>query len=121
MEITKEVHERCDLYKVTGRIDSLTAPKLAEALAGSINDGRFNLILDLTSVDYVSSAGLRVIIDVQKKCKYSGCGELVFSGVPKRILDTLEIAGFVPLFRFFNDAGASIAGFSTPEKAGSAG
>ncbi len=120
MEIAKTEHKSCDVYKVTGRIDSLTAPRLAEALAGSTNGGRFNLVLDLSSVDFVSSAGLRVMINVQKTCKHGGHGELVFSGVTKRVLDTLEIAGFVPLFKFFNNAEASVAGFGTSEKAGTA-
>ncbi len=116
MEITRAEHKNCDLYKVTGRIDSLTSPKVAEALAQSTNGGRFNLILDLSAVDYVSSAGLRVMINVQKTCK-NNHGELAFAGVTKVVLDTLEIAGFVPLFKFFDDAEASIAGFSTPAKA----
>ncbi len=117
MEITRTEHQCCDLYKVSGRIDSFTSPNVAEALAQSTNQGRFNLILDLSSVDYVSSAGLRVLLSAQKTCKNSGHGELVLSGVTKRVLDTLEIAGFVPLFRFFNDPEASIAGFSRPGKA----
>ncbi len=120
MEITRTQHQCCDLYKVTGRIDSYTAPNVAEALAQSTNDGRYKLVLDLSSVDYISSAGLRVMLSAQKTCKQSGKGELVLSGVTRRVLDTLEIAGFVPLFKFFNDAEASIARFNTPEKAGNA-
>ena len=116
MDITRAEHKCCDLYKVTGRIDSLTAPNVAEALAQSTNGGRFNVILDLSSVEYVSSAGLRVMINVQKTCKNSGRGELVFSSVSKRVLDTLEIAGFVPLFKFFDNAEAAVASFSTQEK-----
>lgn len=120
MEIIKAEHKGCDSYQATGRIDSLTSPQLAEALARSINDGRFKLALDLSAVDYISSAGLRVLIDVQKKCKQSGNGELVLSGVQKRVFDMLEIAGFIPLFRFFDDVDASVAALSTPEKAMSA-
>ncbi len=119
MEITRAEHGCCDLFKVTGRIDSLTSPKVGETIAQSTTAGRFNLILDLSAVDYVSSAGLRVMINVQKTCK-NGHGELVFAGVTKVVLDTLEIAGFVPLFKFFKDAESSMASFSAPAKASSA-
>ncbi len=114
MEISRAEHGCCDLYKVTGRMDSLTSPRVAETLAQSTNGGRFNVILDLSAVDYVSSAGLRVMINVQKTCR-DNHGELVFAGVAKVVLDTLEIAGFDRLFKIFKDVESSIAGFNTPD------
>lgn len=111
MEVSQTKYKRCDLYKVSGRVDSFTAPQLAEALAESTNEGRHNIVLDLSGADYVSSAGLRVMIDVQKTCKHGARGELVLVGVPKRIFETLELAGFVPLFRFFDDVTAAVADF----------
>lgn len=116
MEISKTELKSCDLYKVTGRIDSLTSPKVAEAVAQSTNRGRFSLILDLSAVDYVSSAGLRVMINVQKTCRNGGRGELVLSGVTKVVLETLEIAGFIPLFKLFDNNETAIANFRTTEE-----
>jgi anti-sigma B factor antagonist len=110
MDISKTRYKRCDLYKVSGRVDSFTAPRMAEALAGSISEGRYKIVLDFFDVEYVSSAGLRVMIDVQKTCKPHS-GELLLVGIPKRIYETLELAGFVPLFRFFDDVTAAVADF----------
>lgn len=107
MDISANELNRCDVISVKGRIDSFTAPKLSEVLNNITDIGKYNIILNLSNVDYVSSAGLRVMIDTQKTCKQLSRGELVLVGVPKRIFDTLELAGFVPLFRFYsNDADA---------------
>ena len=111
MEVTTTQYKRCELVKVKGRVDSFTAPKLAETLGALTKEGRYNIALDLSGVEYVSSAGLRVMIDVQKTCKHLGRGELVLVAVPKRIYDTLELAGFVPLFKFFDDEIKAVGSF----------
>ncbi len=111
MEITTRQFKRCDLVKTTGRIDSNTAPQLAEAL-GAINGAdRFKIVFDLSGVDFISSAGLRVLIDVQKTCKRWNRGELVLVSVPQRIYGALDLAGFVPLFKFFDDVVEAVGSF----------
>ncbi len=111
MEVTTVQYKHCDLVKVKGRVDSFTAPKLAEALGILTKEGRYNIALQMAEVEYVSSAGLRVMIDVQKTCKHSGRGEMLLVSIPKRIYDTLDLAGFVPLFRFFDDETKAVASF----------
>jgi len=111
MEINITQYGSCDLAKVRGRVDSFTAPKLGEVLGDIIQNNHFNIVLDISEVDYVSSAGLRVMIDMQKTCKQANRGEVVLVGVPKRIYETLELAGFVPLFRLFDNAEDAIGNF----------
>lgn len=111
MEITTSEYKRCDLVKVSGRIDSFTAPRLSELLNQITEQGKYRIALDLSDVDYVSSAGLRVMIDVQKTCKFLNRGEMVLISVPKRIYETLELAGFVPLFKFFDDETTAVGSF----------
>jgi anti-sigma B factor antagonist len=103
MEITNTAYKHTDLVKVTGRIDSATAPQLAKALDEVTESGRFKIVLDLEEVDFMSSAGLRVLIGTQKTCKRYNRGEIVLAAVPKRIYDALELAGFVPLFKFYDN------------------
>lgn len=103
MEITSMQYKHCDLVKPTGRIDSATAPQLAKILDEITNSGRFKIVLDLTDVDFMSSAGLRVLISTQKTCKRYNRGEVVLASVPKRIHDALDLAGFIPLFKFFDN------------------
>lgn len=111
MEINTTQYKRCELVKVSGRVDSFTAPKLGDALNDITQNGKFNLVLDMSDVEYVSSAGLRVMIDVQKICKQLNKGEVVLVKVPKRIFETLELAGFVPLFRFFDNITEAVGNF----------
>ncbi|MFM8322722.1 MAG: STAS domain-containing protein [Chloroflexota bacterium] len=103
MEIINTSYKHCDLVKVNGRIDSATSPQLAKALDEITEAGRFKIVLDLSEVEFMSSAGLRVLIGTQKTCKRYNRGEVVLAGVPKRIYDALELAGFVPLFKFHDN------------------
>jgi anti-sigma B factor antagonist len=111
MELTSERFRRCDLVGATGRIDSQTAPQLAEAFQAITEDGRHNIVFDMSDVEFVSSAGLRVLVDVQKTCKHLNRGELVLATVPPRIHETLDLVGFLPLFRIFDDVVEAVGSF----------
>ncbi len=111
MEITTTQLKRCDLVKATGRIDSHTAPQLAEAFNAINEADRFKIAFDMSGVDYISSAGLRVMIDVQKTCKRWNRGEMVLASAPQRIYEALDLAGFVPLFKFFDDVIEAVGSF----------
>jgi anti-sigma B factor antagonist len=111
MEISTQQFKHCDLLKANGRIDSYTAPKLAEAFTAITNARRFNIIFDMAHIDYMSSAGMRVLMSVQKTCKRYNRGELVLANVPARICEALELAGFTPLFKFFNDSTLAVGYF----------
>jgi len=103
MEVSTNHYKHSDLVKAKGRIDSATAPQLAKALDDITNAGRYKIVLDLSEVEFMSSAGLRVLISTQKTCKRYNRGELALACVPQRIYDALELAGFVPLFSFHDD------------------
>ena len=66
MEINHTEYKRCDLVKVSGRIDSATAQKLGEIMNEITGAGRYRIILDLADLDFISSAGLRILITTQK-------------------------------------------------------
>lgn len=111
MEVTTKQFKRSDLVEATGRVDSQTAPQLAEAIDAIIEAGRFRIVFDMRGVEFLSSAGLRVLINVQKTCKRWNRGELVLANVPDRIKETLDLAGFVPLFRFSDDVVEAVGSF----------
>jgi len=111
MEITTKQFKHCDLVKATGRIDSHTAPQLAEALDVINEAARFNIVFDMSSVGFVSSAGLRVMINVQKTCKRLNRGEMVLACVPQQIYEALDLAGFVPLFNLFDEVVEAVGSF----------
>ena len=111
MEVITKEFKRCDLVKAVGRIDSNTAPRLAEAFAAINEADHYRIVFDMSDVDFISSAGLRVLINTQKTCKRWNRGELVLACVPERVHAALELAGFVPLFKFYEDVVEAVGGF----------
>ena len=75
----------------SGRLDTTTAPEFEKAL-GEILAGVSDLVLDMTDVEYVSSAGLRVILKVQKVMFNQGKMRLI--GVNESVMEVFEITGF---------------------------
>jgi anti-anti-sigma factor len=111
MEVTVTSIDNCDLVVIKGRIDSYTAPNLSDTLNEITKHDIYKIILDMSDVSYVSSAGLRVLIDVQKTCKKLNQGEVLLVNIPQRVYETLELAGFVPLFKFYNNVPSALASF----------
>lgn len=111
MEVTHTPFKHCDLISASGRVDSFTAPQLGDAMDKITNAGRYKIVFDMQDVEFMSSAGLRVLISVQKLCKRYNRGEIVLANVPQRIYEALELAGFVPLFKFFDNITAAVGNF----------
>jgi anti-sigma B factor antagonist len=111
LEVITKQFKRCDLVRATGRVDSRTAPQLAEHFDAINGVGRFKIVFDMSEVEYISSAGLRIMINIQKTCKRWNRGELVLAGVPERVYDALNLAGFVPLFNIYDDATEAVGTF----------
>jgi anti-sigma B factor antagonist len=111
MEVTQSQLKHCDLVKANGRVDSFTAPQLAETMDAITDNGRYKIVFDMEEVDYMSSAGLRVLISTQKTCKRYNRGEIVLANVPKRIYEALDLAGFIPLFQIFDDTTTAVGNF----------
>ena len=103
METTTTELKHCGLVKVTGRVDSATAPQLQETIDNLLKKGQYKLVLDMSGVEFMSSAGLRVLVITQKNCRRYNRGELALAALPENIKASLELAGFVPLFNIFDD------------------
>ncbi len=111
MEIAAREFKRCAVIEVSGRIDSATAPQLAGTLTDFTDEGQCNLVLDMGDVDFISSAGLRVLINTQKTCHRLNRGELVLANVPEPIYEAFDLAGFVALFDFYDEVVEAVASF----------
>lgn len=111
MEISSTQYKHCDLVKVNGRVDSSTGPQLDEVLNTILSTNRCHIVIDLNNVEFISSAGLRVLINTQKKCKRFNRGEIVLASVPQNIYGALDLAGFIPLFKFYKDITSAVGSF----------
>ncbi len=76
---------------IAGRIDTITAPSL-EAIINSMDAGVKDLVLDMKGVEYISSAGLRVLLVAQKKM--GKIGTLTLTDVCDAVMDIFEMTGF---------------------------
>jgi anti-sigma B factor antagonist len=111
MEITTKHYKHCDLLSLKGKVDSYTAPDLTKAIEMLNHDGQFKIVLDLGELEYMSSAGFRALLIGQRNCKRYNRGEMILAAVPKKIMDALELTGFTPLFRMFDDVTAAVGSF----------
>ena len=103
--------KRCDLVKMDGRIDSLTAPKLEEALKSITEQNRFKIVFDMSDVNFMSSKGWWVLIEAQKLCKRYRRGELKLVNVQPAIRDSLNLVGMGSYFQIFEDVTAAVGSF----------
>lgn len=111
MEVTTNRFKHCNLISVKGRIDSNTAPDLSKAIAKSTAAGDYRLVIDLGGVDFLSSAGLRILMLAQKTCKRYNRGEIKLSRVPAKIKSALDLVGFTILFTFHDDPVSAVGSF----------
>lgn len=114
VDITISGRDQVTLIEVQGRIDSMTAYQLGEALSQVIEGGNSYVVLDLASVDYMSSAGLRELVNGLKAAKRAS-GDLRLAQPSDRVREVLEMAGLNTIFRIFasqNDAIRSYASVS---------
>lgn len=111
MDIKTTLLKRCVLIAIKGRVDSATAPKLKEEIEGVTEEGNFKLVFDMKEMDFISSAGLWVLVNAQKKCKRFNRGEVLLSNVPNRIQGALDLAGFIPYFKIFDDSTQAVGSF----------
>lgn len=94
--------KRCDLLTLHGRIDSSKAPEVEAAFKDVMNAGRFRLVVDLSDVDYISSAFLRVLISTLKTTHRWNRGDVYLAAMPSRIREVFDLAGLLPLFKTFD-------------------
>lgn len=110
MDITETKHDQYSVFKLNGRLDSNTATGFEQKLFESIENGAQRLILDFQDLDYISSAGLRVILKATKSLKSSD-GKLVLCSMQDYVKEVFEISGFdsfLPIESTLDDAVKSV-------------
>ena len=99
MEFKKTDYKRCTVVKGLGRIDSATSPDLEKALTDLIPSNK-GIVLDMSDIDFVSSAGWWTIIRAQKELKKAN-SELSLAGVNENVKDSMDLIGILPYFNIF--------------------
>lgn len=91
MQIEKNVSEGCLVVQIEGRIDTITAPVLERELKHSVTNEIHQLVFDFEKVEYMSSAGIRVIMAADKVMSRQGGMKLIH--VNEEVMEILEITG----------------------------
>jgi anti-anti-sigma factor len=92
MTINKKQENGKLVFALSGRLDTITAPQLEEALMPVFEEAK-EVMLDFTNLAYVSSAGLRVLLLGQKTAKAKQAS-MALSGVSEEIMEVLDMTGF---------------------------
>jgi anti-anti-sigma factor len=112
MQIERSTQDGVALVAPAGRIDTTTSPALEEELRKLVDDGARDVLVDLGGVDYISSAGLRVLLVLAKRLRGER-GRLVLCGLAGPVRQVFELAGFVPLFTIEASRDAALARFAS--------
>lgn len=99
------------IIEVTGRMDGDSSPVIGQALDDIIDSGHGKLVLDLGSVDYISSPGLREVVRVYKRAQQIG-GDLRLANPSERVMAVFELAGLDTLLNIYDSDVAAINSFN---------
>lgn len=112
MEILEEKQGGVTILEPRGRVDSVSSAQLESALLRNLGTGQSQLAVNLGAVEYISSAGLRVLLLLVKKMQ-SGGGHLVLYAMPESVRLVFELAGFLPLFEIEDSRDAALSRFES--------
>ena len=106
MEIMEVRQNEICIFSIVGRLDSNTSTELDKRIVTSLENGSHHIILNCKQLDYITSAGLRVVVKTAKKMK-SGEGKLILCSMEDYVREIFEIAGFdrfLPIVPSLDDA-----------------
>ncbi len=93
VDIQEEQIDEVTILRIKGRLDAVSSPGAEKKVFEYINDGQHNILLDFEKVDYLSSAGMRMLLSTTKKLKTLS-GKLIICSVNINVMDVLKMSGF---------------------------
>ena len=110
MNISTREEGDVTIIGVEGNLDTNTAPEAQQHLDGLQDDGVLKILVDFATLDYISSAGLRVLLATAKRLGASG-GSLRICGLNETVNEVFEISGFSVILNVFGDEAEALEGF----------
>lgn len=107
MNVTETKKGRVTIIAIEGRLDSATTPEVEAKLSEVMNAENKAVVLDFSGLEYISSAGIRLLVHCHKTFEKSS-GKIVLAAVPKPIENVLYITGFLPYFKVFDTQAAAV-------------
>ena len=110
MNIQESRKGEISIFELEGRLDSVTSSQLEKSLLSRLQAGDKNLIIDFARVDYISSAGLRVLLMAAKKARTAG-GKVALSALASNVQEVFDIAGFTNIFAIYESYSDALSSF----------
>jgi anti-anti-sigma factor len=107
MEISAKREKNAMVILVKGRMDAVTAPEFEKNLSDLISKGETAFLVNLSELEYISSAGLRSILATAKKLKEKQ-GKIFFAGLRGPVEEVFKISGFHSIFKVFDSEEAAL-------------
>ncbi len=111
MEINENIDGNVHIFQISGRLDSRTSPEFDERIFEAIKKGSTRFIVDFEKLEYISSAGLRVLNKAYKKLKPDD-GKIMMCNMVDYIREVFEIAGFDTFLPIVSDTKTAMNSFS---------
>jgi len=108
MEIRIQESGRAWVVGVAGKLDALSAGDYEKAVNQLIAEGKTRFVVDFAKLDYISSAGLRVLLTTAKQLKPRG-GVALFANVPGNVREVFEVTGFGSILDIHDSVDAALA------------
>ena len=110
MDISSEIKDNITVVRLEGNLDTNTSTDAQDYLNKAIDDGASRVVVCFDKVDFVSSAGLRVLLATAKKLGGGG-GALRVCGLNETVTEVFEISGFSTILNVFPSETEALAGF----------
>lgn len=111
MDIACEVTDGVSIVSIEGSLETATVLKAESFLMGKIDEGARRILIDFSKLDYLNSAGLRVLLITAKKLS-SKEGELRLCSLNETVQEMFDISGFSMLLKVFENRPTALEGFS---------
>jgi anti-sigma B factor antagonist len=116
MEITHRAMNRVDVITVKGRLTPPEAAQLKEQFDQLFAQNRYRIVLDLSELDYISSGGLRVLIEARKRTQEarlggSERGDIRIVNIQPRIKEVFDLTGFTAYFTYYDDLAEAVGSY----------
>jgi anti-anti-sigma factor len=114
MKIQESTQNDIVVFTIDGRVDSEGAVDLDLGLQAAATDGKSKMILDLSNVKYINSAGLRTLADILTRNREEG-GDLKLASLHPKVLRVLQIIGFDKFFSIYDSVASAQSAFANAQ------
>ena len=108
MEIKTKELNHVEVISVSGRVDSAAAVQFAQALDAAQQRGSYHLVVDMSELEYMSSAGFRALANAQRNNRRHNRGEVILTQVSATVHEALDTVGFTDHFKIIDPFSSAV-------------